>query len=42
MGRQFFDLAAIALRCGFADQSCITRVFKPATGVTPGAWRLML
>jgi len=34
-------LAAIAIRCGFADQSHLTRVFKRATGVTPAAWRRM-
>lgn len=32
-------LGAIAASCGFADQSHMTRVFKRAIGVTPGAWR---
>lgn len=34
-------LDAIALDCGFADQSHLTRVFARATGVSPGAWRRM-
>jgi AraC family transcriptional regulator len=29
----------IALECGFADQSHLTRVFSKAIGVGPGAWR---
>lgn len=33
------DISAIALACGFADQSHLTRVFFRATGITPGAWR---
>lgn len=32
-------LAAVALACGFADQSHLTRVFAAHTGVTPAAWR---
>ncbi|WP_456776175.1 helix-turn-helix domain-containing protein [Bradyrhizobium sp. USDA 4369] len=32
-------LAAVAARCGFADQSHFTRMFKRATGATPGLWR---
>lgn len=35
-------LADIALTCGFADQSHLTRVFRRATGHTPGAWRRLL
>lgn len=35
-------LAAIALSCGFADQSHFTRVFKQCTGMTPGAFRARL
>lgn len=33
------SLAEIALACGFADQSHMVRVFRGATGVSPGAWR---
>jgi AraC family transcriptional regulator len=33
------DLAAVALDCGFADQSHLTRAFRAAFGVTPGAFR---
>lgn len=32
-------LAEIALTCGFADQSHLTRVFKRETGAAPAAWR---
>lgn len=32
-------LAAIALECGFADQSHMTRVFQRSVGIPPGAWR---
>ena len=32
-------LGAIALECGFADQSHFTRVFAAEVGVTPHAWR---
>jgi AraC-like DNA-binding protein len=32
-------LAEIAVICGFADQSHLTRVFGSATGMPPGAWR---
>jgi AraC family transcriptional regulator len=32
-------LEAIALACGFADQSHMTRVFSRAIGTPPGAWR---
>lgn len=32
-------LAEIALACGFADQSHLTRVFKRETGQSPAAWR---
>jgi AraC-like DNA-binding protein len=32
-------LEAIALACGFADQSHMTRVFTKAVGTPPGAWR---
>lgn len=33
------SLAEVALACGFADQSHMTRVFKRAEGVPPAAWR---
>jgi AraC family transcriptional regulator len=33
------SLSAIALDCGFADQSHLTRTFSRVAGVTPGAWR---
>lgn len=33
------SLAEIALECGFADQSHLTRVFSKAVGAAPGAWR---
>jgi len=32
-------IADIALECGFADQSHLTRVFAKHTGIPPGAWR---
>lgn len=35
-------LADIASDCGFADQSHLTRVFRRATGLAPGAWRQQL
>lgn len=34
-------LADVALECGFADQSHLTRRFKGSVGVTPSAWRAM-
>lgn len=35
------SLSAIALDCGFADQSHLTRTFARVVGVTPGTWRRM-
>jgi AraC family transcriptional regulator len=32
-------LSEIALACGFADQSHLTRVFTRVVGLSPGAWR---
>ncbi len=32
-------LAEVAVACGFADQSHLTKTFARATGNTPGAWR---
>lgn len=33
------SLAEVALMCGFADQSHLTRVFSRIVGVSPGVWR---
>ena len=33
------SLSDVALVCGFADQSHLTRVFTGMVGVSPGAWR---
>jgi AraC family transcriptional regulator len=33
------EISAIALSCGFADQSHLTRMFHAATGLSPAAWR---
>jgi AraC family transcriptional regulator len=33
------SLLDVALGCGFADQSHLTRVFTRFVGVSPGAWR---
>lgn len=33
------SIVEIALRCGFADQSHLTRVFHSLTGASPAAWR---
>jgi AraC family transcriptional regulator len=35
-------LAEVALACGFADQSHLTRVFTRMVGVSPGTWRRAL
>lgn len=35
IGGQEYPLADVAQRCGFADQSHLTRAFKTATGFTP-------
>jgi transcriptional regulator GlxA family with amidase domain len=32
-------IGAIALSCGFADQSHLTRVFHTVVGTSPAAWR---
>jgi AraC family transcriptional regulator len=37
-GKQL-PIAEIAVNCGFADQSHLTRIFARATGVTPSHWR---
>ena len=36
------SLLDVALDCGFADQSHLTRVFTRMVGVSPGAWRRAL
>jgi AraC-like DNA-binding protein len=36
------SLAEAATACGFADQSHMTRQFKQAYGVAPGAWRALV
>jgi AraC family transcriptional regulator len=36
------SLLEVALACGFADQSHLTRVFTRMVGVSPGAWRRAL
>jgi AraC family transcriptional regulator len=33
------SIADIAVSCGFADQSHLTRVFHDVTGTSPAAWR---
>jgi transcriptional regulator GlxA family with amidase domain len=33
------SIASIALACGFADQSHLTRVFHALAGASPAAWR---
>jgi transcriptional regulator GlxA family with amidase domain len=33
------SLPDVALACGFADQSHLTRVFTRIVGASPGAWR---
>jgi len=33
------SIAEIAIDCGFADQSHLTRVFAKMTGLPPGTWR---
>lgn len=33
------SIAAIALGCGFSDQSHLTRVFHAVVGTSPAAWR---
>ncbi|MEH2546087.1 AraC family transcriptional regulator [Bradyrhizobium sp. AZCC 2262] len=36
------SLSDVATECGFSDQSHLTRVFRQAVGVSPGAWRRIL
>jgi AraC family transcriptional regulator len=39
LGNTRMPISTIAIRCGFADQSHLTRVFAALVGVPPGAWR---
>ena len=39
MANSRLSLADIAIQCGFADQSALTRSFKRIHGLTPGTWR---
>ncbi|MGZ9721958.1 helix-turn-helix transcriptional regulator [Rhizobium miluonense] len=32
-------MSDVAMKCGFADQSHMTRTFQGVTGETPGKWR---
>jgi AraC family transcriptional regulator len=36
------SLSDVARECGFSDQSHLTRAFRQAVGVSPGAWRRAL
>jgi AraC family transcriptional regulator len=36
------SLSDVAIECGFSDQSHLTRAFRQAVGVSPGAWRRAL
>ena len=38
--REGLSATHVAARCGFSDQSHLTRVFKSRLGVTPGQFRL--
>jgi len=33
------SISAIAVSCGFSDQSHLTRVFRASIGSSPAAWR---
>lgn len=37
--RHGFDIAAVAISCGFSDQSHFSRVFRKITGFSPAQWR---
>jgi transcriptional regulator GlxA family with amidase domain len=39
LGTTSEDIADIAITCGFADQSHMTRVFHDIVGTSPAAWR---
>lgn len=36
------SIAEIALRCGFSDQSALSRQFRQVTGLTPGQYRKLM
>jgi AraC family transcriptional regulator len=36
------SVSDVATECGFSDQSHLTRIFRQAVGVSPGAWRRAL
>ena len=36
------SLSEVAAKCGFSDQSHLTRLFTRIVGVSPGAWRRAL
>jgi AraC family transcriptional regulator len=36
------SLSDVAIECGFSDQSHLTRIFRQAVGISPGAWRRAL
>jgi AraC family transcriptional regulator len=42
LGDRRLSLSDVAVACGFADQSHLTRVFTRMVGVSPGAWRRAL
>lgn len=39
LGNRDIPIAEVAMLCGFADQSHLTRVFAAQTGQSPGRWR---
>ncbi|MDM0037568.1 AraC family transcriptional regulator [Variovorax sp. J22G21] len=39
LGQPHLPIAEIAARCGFSDQSHLTRVFSAHTGTSPARWR---
>jgi len=39
LGQRHLPIAEIAARCGFSDQSHLTRVFSAHTGTSPARWR---
>lgn len=39
LGQPGISISEVALACGYADQSHLTRDFTAATGLSPGAWQ---